>query len=139
MKKYLDGLNDLLAPRHDVGLLLLRLFIGTRLVYGVIDNVVSWQHMLAFAEFLENFGFPVPVASAVLSVYVQLIAGMGILTGFQIRLASILIVVNFVVALLMVHFPSGDSFEAMTPPLAMLFGAATLMFTGPGKFSLGNR
>lgn len=91
---------------------------------------------MEFAEFLESFGFPVPVASAVVSVYVQLLGGIAILLGFKIRVASILIVINFLVALVMVHFPAGDTFELMTPPLAMLFGAATFVFSGAGAISI---
>lgn len=119
---------------HHIGLLLLRLFIGFRLLYGVIDNVLSWERMAEFAGFLQSQGFPVPVLSAVISVYAQFVAGACLVIGFKVRIAAIMMVFNFLVAYFMVHFQ--DSVEGMTPALAMLFGSACLFFTGAGKWSI---
>ena len=58
------------ANKH-VGILLLRIFIGCRLIYGVIDNIFSWERMIEFSNFLEANNFPSPIISAVTSVYVQ--------------------------------------------------------------------
>jgi putative oxidoreductase len=125
-----------LDNHKDIGILLLRLFIGIRLVYGVADNVLSWHHMLLFRDFLEAAGFPLPLLSAVVSVYAQLAGGLMIITGFYIRLGAVAMIINFIVALLMVH--RQDSFEAMTPALAMLFTNVLFLFYGAGKFSLGH-
>lgn len=76
-------------------MLLARLFVGIRLAYGVIDNVLSWEHMLAFREFLASFHFPMPLVCAVVSVYAQLIASLMILVGWKIRYAALLMIVNF--------------------------------------------
>lgn len=117
-----------------IGLLLLRIFIGLRLIYGVADNILSWSKMQEFSTFLSSFGFPLPILSAVVSVYVQFFSGIAILIGFQIRIAAALMVFNFVVALIMVH--RHDSVEGMTPALAMLFGSACLFFTGAGRYKI---
>lgn len=117
-----------------IGLLILRLFLSLRLIYGVIDNILRWERMKEFATFLENNGFPIPTTSAVISVYAQFICGLLILAGFKTRIASAIIALNFIVALIMVH--RSDSIEGMTPALAMLVGALTLFFTGPGKYSV---
>src|SRR5687767_14710498 len=108
-----------LAKNEDTGILLLRLFIGIRLIYGVVDNIFSWVHMLEFKLFLAKFNFPFPLISAIVSVYAQAIAGIMILIGWKIRIAAILMIVNFFVALSMVH--RHDSFEGMTPALAIFF------------------
>ncbi|MGH1364796.1 MAG: DoxX family protein [Calditrichia bacterium] len=131
-------IDKFLDANKDIGILLLRLFIGARLFYGVIDNVLSWEHMLLFSEFLQANGFPFPLLSAVVSVYVQLIGSIMILVGYKIRIAAFVLAINFIVALLMVHLPAGDTIEGMTPALAMLFGCLTLFFTGAEKFSLNN-
>ena len=122
--------------KPELGLLLLRLFIGGRLFYGVIDNVLSWEKMLEFAHFLEQHHFPIPTLSAVTSVYLQFIGALLILVGYQTKIAAFFLSLNFVVALLAVHLPIGDSVEGMTPALAMLFGCLTLLFTGPGRLSI---
>lgn len=122
-----------------IGLLLLRIFLVFRLIYGVIDNVFSWSQMEEFASFLGAHQFPIPIVSAVLSVYLQFICGTMVLIGYQTKIAGFMLCLNFCVALIFVHFRVGDSIEGMTPALAMLFGAATLFFTGPGKYGIEKR
>ena len=131
-------IEQFLDTNKHVGILLLRIFIGSRLLYGVMDNVLSWERMIEFSIFLQNNNFPVPEISAVVSVYTQFIGAMLILLGFKIRFASFLLSINFFVALIFVHIRANDSIEGMTPALAMLFGCLTLLFTGAEKFSLEN-
>ena len=119
------------------GIFLLRLFIGLRLIYGVLDNVTSWDHMVKFGEFLKNFHFPFPMVCAVTSVYLQLLAGIMIVLGLWIRYASLLIIVNFAIALFMVH--RHDSVEGMTPALAILFSCILFLFQGAGRISIDKK
>jgi putative oxidoreductase len=119
--------------RKDVGLLLMRVFIGGRLLYGVLDNVFSWSRMQEFRDFLQLFHFPMPLVSAVVSVYAQATAGVLILIGWKIRWAALLMIVNFLVALLVVH--RGQTVEQMTPALAMMAGSLLFLFTGAGRYS----
>ena len=128
--------NHFLDANQHIGILLLRIFVGLRLFYGVIDNVLSWEKMMEFADFLAANNFPFPIMSAIASVYIQLIGSLFLLIGFKIRLAAFLLVINFIIALLFVHFRINDSVEGMTPALAMLFGCLTLLFTGAQKISL---
>lgn len=132
MKK-IDSYFD---SHKGIGILILRIFIGVRLFYGVIDNVIRRSQLMEFSEFLAAFGFPFPIISAVVSVYSQLICALMILSGYQIRIASSLMVMNFLVALTFVHIASGDSIEQMTPALTMLFGSLTLLFTGNGGWTM---
>lgn len=122
-----------------LGLLILRLFIGSRLIYGVIDNIISWEHMVEFSKFLATHGFPMPLTSAVVSVYVQFIGAVLVLVGYKTRVAALVLVVNFIVALFAVHIPINDTIEGMTPAMAMLFGCLTLFFTGPGKMAFDKK
>jgi putative oxidoreductase len=89
--------------------------------------------MRAFEDFLEVNGFPVPLFSAMLSVYAQLVCGILIISGFYIRIASLVMIINFLIALIIVH--RQDSFEAMTPALAILFANILFLFYGAGKYS----
>lgn len=127
-----------LLPRQnpDIGILLLRIFVGCRLFYGVIDNVLSWDKMIEFSEFLAAYRFPMPLFCAFTSVYVQLVGSILILIGCQLRMASAILVFNFLIALIGVHFVAQDSVEVMTPALAMLFGCLTLYFTSSGHLSI---
>ena len=123
--------------RKDVGTLLLRMFIGVRLMYGVMDNVLSWEHMVRFKDFLHQFSFPFPLASAIVSVYMQLIAGIMIIAGWKIRYAAILMIIHFCIAVAVVH--RSDSFEVMTPALAIIFCCILFLFQGAGYISLDKK
>jgi putative oxidoreductase len=122
------------ALRPDLGLLLFRVFLGGVLVYGTQDNVFSSERMHEFAAFLEQNGFPVPLASAYVSAWAQFVAGIFILIGFLARVAALVMVGNFLVALAMVH--TGLPFDANIAPLAMLSGAILLVLAGPGRYSV---
>ena len=131
-----EKLNYIFESKRHIGILFLRLFIGSRVIYGVVDNIFNWGQMIEFSEFLKEFSFPLPLFAAVLSVYVQFIAGSLILLGYKTRIAAFLLILNFVVALVFVHFAGNDTIEGMTPALAMLVGSVTLLFTGADKISL---
>lgn len=124
--------------RHaEIGTVLLRLFLAFVLIYGTQDNVFSRERMLEFRDFLAQNGFPWPLASAYLSAYAQFACGILILVGYMTRSAALVMVVNFLVALGMVHV--GLPFNANIAPLAMLFGSLFLFFHGPGPFALDGR
>jgi putative oxidoreductase len=115
----------------------MRLFVGFVLIYGTYDNIISWERMLEFRGFLEANGFPAPLVAAHLSVYAQSVAGVLILVGRWTRIAAAFMVVNFVVALLMVHV--GLPFSQNIAPLAVLFGCLFLLFYGAPRYSLASR
>lgn len=117
-----------------LGLLLFRLFMGTRIFFGVWDNVVNAERMAEFAQFLDGYGVPYPTLSAPLSVYAQMICGLLIVLGVQTRFVAFLMMINFLVAFFVVE--RHLSLEQMTPALAMLFGSFLLIFEGAGRFSL---
>ena len=124
--------------RHaHVGTLLLRLFLAFVLIYGTQDNVFSQERMHEFRDFLAANGFPFPLASAHLSAYAQFLCGGLIALGLYTRLAALIMIINFVVALAMVHV--GLPFNANIAPLAMLFGSVFLLFNGAGPVSLDAR
>jgi putative oxidoreductase len=137
MKDFLQRLNWSLARFAPYAPLPIRLLLGWHLVYGVQDNVLSYPRMLEFRDFLLQNGFPVPLLSAYVSVYVQLLAGIGYLLGLGTRVAAGLMIVNFVIALLMVHL--GGPYAAAFPALVMLSGAIFLLLNGPGRPSLDQR
>jgi putative oxidoreductase len=128
--------NSWLNLNKHIGILLLRLFVGFRILYGVLDNVLSWNKMIEFSKFLNQNNFPFSLISAVTSVYFQFFCSILIIIGFKIRYATFILIINFLVALIFVHLKANDTIEGMTPVLAMLFGCFTLLFTGADKISI---
>jgi putative oxidoreductase len=92
-----------LDERRELGALFIRLFMSTFLIYMAQDNVFDRTRMVEFERFLGQFGFPMPLLSAHVSVYAQFVCGILILLGAFARVAAAAMVVNFVVALAMVH------------------------------------
>lgn len=128
---------DKLKSYSDTGVLIIRLAFGARLIYGTQDNLLSWEQMLEFSKFLESFNFPLPVVSAVLSVVVQFAGGLMFIFGFYTRLAALLILLNFTVALVVVHW--GDSYLNLAPALHLWVVSFFLLTYGPGKISFDQK
>ena len=126
-----------LERRRELAPLLLRLFLAFVLMYGTADNVFSRARMMEFRDFLATNGFPWPHASAYLSAYAQFGTGILLLLGIWTRPAAAVVVVNFVVALAMVHV--GAPFNANIAPLAMLVGGLFFVLYGAPRYSLDAR
>lgn len=118
----------------DFALLLLRLFVGLFLIWGVWDNITSAERMREFVEFLAKNGFKSPALLAPLSVYLQFAIGLAFVLGLFARWAGILCVINFVVAIVMV-----DRFGGMRGifPSGCLVAIGLYLAThGAGRFSV---
>lgn len=126
--------NQFFESRKDYGAFFLRLIIGWRLIDGTQDNVFSWDRMLEFRVFLEQNNFAYPLVAAVVSVYAQFICGVLYMIGLFVRPAAIVMIINFLVALLTVHM--GTTFIESFHALMMFVGSVFFLFNGPGKLSL---
>jgi putative oxidoreductase len=118
----------------DFALLLLRLFVGLFLIWGVWDNITDAARMQEFVEFLRKFKFASPELLAPVSVYAQLATGLGFVLGLFTRWAGILCVINFVVAIVMVDRFGG--MRGVFPSGALVFMGLYLATHGAGMFSL---
>lgn len=124
----------LMETFKGAGLLLFRIFMGTRIFLGVWDNVVDSKKMVEFTEFLALYKVPFPEFAAPLSVYAQMICGVLIVFGLQMRFVAFIMMINFLIAFFVVDIHL--TLEQMTPALAMLSGSFLLLFEGAGKYSL---
>ena len=120
--------------RRDYGVIFLRLFIGSFIIWGVQDNILSHEKMVEFERFLAARGTPWPAFSAQLSVYAQFVCGVSILLGAFVRPLSIIFIINFICAILIAH--RGHTFQQMFPALVMIAAGLFLLFNGAGKLSI---
>ncbi len=121
--------------RHcDYGAVFLRLLIGTFIIYGVQDNILSSERMQEFEKFLDARGVPSAAAAAHLSAYAQFICGVSILLGAWIRLTSFVFIVNFICAVAIAHL--SDPFPRMFPALMMIAAGLFFLFNGAGRLSV---
>lgn len=112
----------------------IRLIVGSFIIWGVQDNMLSREQMLEFRGFLAAHGVPAPLFAAYLSVYTQFVCGLSILAGAFVRLTAIPFIINFIAALLIAH--RNDTFRGMFPALMMLAAGFFFLFHGAGKVSV---
>ncbi len=130
LKRFFNPGRD--GAARDFGLLLLRLGLGFGLVYG--HGYGKLLNLIA-----GKGGFPDPLGvgsqtSLVLAVLAEFVCAIAISAGFMTRLATVPVVILFVVAFFMVH--GGDSFLEKEKAFLYLTPYLALLFTGPGRMSL---
>ena len=116
----------------DAGLLLLRMSLGSMMLAAH-----GWPKLAGFAERMDRFPDPLGVgspASLTLAVLGEVVASALIVLGLGTRAAAVPLVITMLVAALVVH--AGDPFADRELALVYAAGAATLLLTGPGRFSL---
>jgi putative oxidoreductase len=118
----------------DFGLLLLRWVTGAFLLWQSHDNVFSAERMEEFVKFLDQFNFWFPQLMAPLSVWLQFLCGIAFILGFATRWAGLITVLNFIVAVWMVHWP--QDFPGWWPALILVFLGLLFATVGGGRYAL---
>ena len=121
----------------DSALLLMRIVVGSFLIWGVLDNILHAERMQEFVGFLTKFSFPAPSFMAPLSVWIQFSVGVCFVLGLVTRWAGVLCVLNFIVAIAMVDRFGGirGSFASACLILIGLY----LATHGAGRYSIDAR
>lgn len=118
----------------DFALLLLRVFVGLFLIWGVWDNITDSTRMHEFASFLAKHDFPSPAILAPVSVYLQLAIGAGFILGLFTRWAGIVCAIVFIVAIAMVDRFGG--MRGIFPSGCLVFIGLYLATYGAGRISM---
>jgi putative oxidoreductase len=134
---------------HQWAMLPIRLVIG----YGFMHH--GWAKLSrgpeGFTKLLEQIGAPVPMATAWVSMFVELLGGLAILVGAMVTVVSVPLIILMVVAMFTVHLRYG--FSAVNtigltvdgpqfgPPgievnLLYIAGLLALMLSGAGPLSV---
>ncbi|HEX5709024.1 MAG TPA: DoxX family protein [Pyrinomonadaceae bacterium] len=132
-----ERFNDFFRRRAEYGPVFIRLVVGWMLIWGTLDNILSWERMTEFERFLAARGVPLSMFAAHLSVYTQFVCGVLVLLGAFVRLAAVPLVINFVCALLIAH--RRDTWAGAFPALVMLASALFFLFHGAGRLSVDER
>jgi len=134
----LSGLSRL----TDAAILLLRLYVGGFLIWGVWDNITSAERMAEFAGFLAAIGSPLPTLAAPVSVWAQFLVGVLLFPGFLARWAGLLLAVNFLVAVVLIGTSEGvfpDVTRELFGPMMCVLAGLILATHGAGRWSVDRR
>ena len=123
---------------NDLGLLILRIAVGGLMLFHGIAKVMGGY------VFIENMLTPMGLPGFIAwgSVAAELLGSIMILIGLWTRAASVVMMGNMAVAILMAHLGVIFSVDPATGgwaielPMLYLLGAAALFFTGGGKYAV---
>jgi putative oxidoreductase len=124
---------------NNIGLLLIRCTIGILILFHGIANLNS---NYAFIKGLLD-GQNIPTFLAYAVFIGEIIAPLLIIIGYKTRLSSLVITLNFLVAILLAHHSEIFSLNqfggwGIELQILYLFGALTLFFTGAGKYAVSS-
>ena len=117
--------------------LLLRLFCAWKLFDAAGHTALHPAEGLpGYAEWLRSLGFPFPLLSAGLSAYGEFLGGIMLLLGWKTRWAAGVLIINFLLAVVVGHLATGDTYANTFPALVLLATSVFLLLNGPGKPSV---
>jgi putative oxidoreductase len=115
----------------DLALLILRVSTGAMMLTH------GWPKLANYAERSLNFRDPIGIGSAFslqLAIFAEVICALLIIVGLATRVALIPLIITMTVAAFIVH--ADDPFSKQELALLYLFPFISLLFLGPGRFSV---
>jgi putative oxidoreductase len=135
IRKQIEGILCLINRQGWIAQLLVRLFVG----YFFMETGWGKLHNLdGFALRFAGWGIPYPFFNAALSAYTEFIGGWLTIFGLGMRLVSIPMIINMLVAILKVNLKrvsTLDDFVELDEPLYAL-AYLWLLLSGPGWMSV---
>jgi putative oxidoreductase len=130
-------LNLFFGSRKDYGAIFIRIVIGWRLIAGSWTYALRYSPIEEVSAYFASLHLPYPSLCGWLSVYAQFICGMLFILGYWTRLAAIVMIINFSVAIIAAHTsePIKQAFAAWICLASSLF----LLFHGAGKLSIDDK
>lgn len=117
---------------HSLAMLILRISIGS-----VMLPRHGWHKLTHFSEmqgkFMDFMGLGTQISLG-LAVFAEFFCAIFIIIGLFTRLATIPLIILFVVAITMSH--NGDIFHTAQLPFVLLAGFVVILLLGPGKISI---
>jgi putative oxidoreductase len=128
---------DFLPSSIDIGLLLLRVWLGASLI--AMHGMGKWERLMADeVRFRSVFGLS-PEISLLLAVLGEVVAPALLIVGFASRWMALLAAVMMFFAFTIGHGSALSGERSGELPFIYLAGFLALFMTGPGRFSLDGR
>lgn len=92
----------------------LRIMLGIGFLYHGWPKVFSSQGHQGFVGMLGSLGVPVPEITAWLVGLAEVVGGLALIAGAFVAVASLVLIVDMLVAMFTVHAPNGFNFINIT-------------------------
>ena len=126
-----------IEKRTDIGILIFRILVAGLLLFHGFGNLLSGYEFIKGV--MAQSGLPKFLSYG--AFVGEIIAPVFIIIGFKARLASLLLTLTMLIAILTAH--AGEIFAlnqfggwAIELQAFYLFGAIAIFFTGAGRFSI---
>jgi putative oxidoreductase len=117
------------------------IFLG-RILLSILFIVAGFQKLTGGAEglsgMLGGMGLPQPLALAYLTGLCELVGGLAVLVGFQVRIVGILLALFCLFTGYIAHM-GPDQATALMKNIGLAGGFLVLAANGPGAFALQRR
>lgn len=124
-------------PNHsyaaDVGLLILRIGVGAAIIQAGLIKALDFG---ATAGFMESGGWNLPTLAALMVTVTETAGGIGLVIGLLTPLSACAIVGAMICAWAVNVSQGAFWSEPFNVPFLLFIGAATLLFTGAGSYSV---
>jgi putative oxidoreductase len=117
----------------------LRVAAGITFMIHGAPKLFSAEGHAHFQGFLGKLGFPLPALMSWVSGIAEFFGGIALLLGILTWIASLILVFEMLVAILVVHLPSGFLASHGELPLVLIAGLLALLIGGPGPLSIDER
>lgn len=129
-------MKKLFSSNYSEGAMSFALFL-LRLTMGGLVIPHGYDKLMKFSTMSKMFIDPFHIGKSttlMLVIFAELFCGALVLMGLATRLAAAVLVISFSVAVFKAH--NGQIFGVGEHAALFLGGFLTLLFTGPGRFSL---
>lgn len=126
---------ELFNGGSDIGLLLLRVFVGAIMVVHGYPKLFRAASRAQTIQFMKSVG--VPPALTLSAALIEVVAGLGLVVGLLTPVAAVLVAAEMAGTTVLSQKKLGKKLTlGYELDLAYMFGALTLMFAGPGSVSV---
>jgi putative oxidoreductase len=132
MLKFVISGEDIKSERMNIGLVILRIFVGLGMAFGHGINKLPVSE--GFIESVGKLGFPIPGLFAWSAGIVEFFGGILLALGLLTRPSSFFLVFTMAVAAFIRH--ADDPFSGKEKALLYMMVFLFFLFTGSGKYAL---
>jgi putative oxidoreductase len=130
----------------------LRLMLGIAFIYHGWPKIFSASGHAGVVGTLQGIGFPLPVVTAWVVGFLELVGGVALLFGIFATFFGVFLTIEMLCAMFLVHWKAGFNFVHVTGMgpngpvfglpgyevnLLYIAGLLSLILSGPGKLALG--